>query len=187
MMAAQRGAGVQVVPLPSPVSQAPQGWRPATKFALDFQYCLERVRWQVRYYRPLSVAPPAQLHRAVAVTVTCRAASAHAHRRTWHEPNCDVVHPRWAPGEYRIRSSDSAPIANEGVGNHARLDGCSKGCTLLHGLLSQVGMSDDCFANPYSDKIGAKSAPASLCLSGGAARCLLDGSLSALYRPCKIL
>lgn len=56
MMAAQRGAGVEVVPLPSPVSQAPQGWRPATKFALDFQYCLERVRWQVREYRPRSVS-----------------------------------------------------------------------------------------------------------------------------------
>ena len=48
MIAAHRGAGLGVVPLPDPAVRAPGAWRPATKFALDFEYCLERVRLQVR-------------------------------------------------------------------------------------------------------------------------------------------
>lgn len=181
-MAAQRGAGVQVVPLPSPVSQAPQGWRPATKFALDFQYCLERVRWQVREYRPRSVSPPAQQHHAVTVAVTCTAASAPAHRRTWHKPDCNFAHPRWASGEYENWTPDSDPILNQGGGNHAHLDVCSRYVLCCKTCFSQVGLSNDCFANPYSGKIGAKSAPASLHLSCSAARRLSNGSLAVLHR-----
>ncbi len=128
------------------------------------------------------VSPPAQQHHAVAVAVTCTAASAPAHRRTWHKPDCNFAHPRWASGEYENWTPDSGPILNQGGGNHAHLDVCSRYVLCCKTCFSQVGLSDDCFANPYSGKIGAKSAPASLHLSCGAARRLSNGSLAVLHR-----
>lgn len=46
MLATDAGAGLRVTPLPEPAlrSAMPPG---ATRFALEFQYCLERVRWTV--------------------------------------------------------------------------------------------------------------------------------------------
>ncbi len=48
MLAHNAVAGLEVAPLPLPdpgsLSAMP---RPATRFSLEFQHCLERVRWQV--------------------------------------------------------------------------------------------------------------------------------------------
>lgn len=46
MLAAEVGAGLRVTPLPEPALQSAMP-PSATRFALDFQYCLERVRWTV--------------------------------------------------------------------------------------------------------------------------------------------